>query len=197
MAKRVTPFILAALFLKFISFACADEDALIGIIKRIAKQEVLVWVKNPVIVNAVREANEEATGSLDEIIQLDKRWRAIEGIDEWINGFLDNPCANYLKEIQEKDKDLYPEIFVMDKQGCIVGETDKTTDYWQGDEDKFIKSFDEGKGTIFISESQFDESTQRFLIQLSVPIIDPYSKNTIGVITVGIDLDILAERLVY
>jgi hypothetical protein len=134
--------------------------------------------------------------SLDEIMRLDNKWRATYGIDEWIGGFLNNPCAEYLKRVKrgaasESGRSLYAEIFIMDRQGNIVSETDKTTDYWQADEDKFIKSFAYGKGDIFISETIFDESTNRYLIQVSVPVLDSDNDRAIGVITVGIDLDVL------
>ena len=85
----------------------------------------------------------------------------------------------------------------MDKQGNIVAESDKTSDYWQGDEDKFIKSFAQGKGAVFIDEPVFDESSERYVVQVSVPVLEPVTKKAIGAVTVGIDLDILAEQFVY
>lgn len=43
----------------------------------------------------------------------------------------------------------YAEIFVMDNQGANVAMSDKTSDYWQGDEDKFVRSFAGGEGKVF------------------------------------------------
>jgi len=65
--------------------------------------------------------------------------------------------------------------------------TGKTSDYWQGDEAKFKKSFASGAGGIFIDEVEFDDSTQAYLVQASVPVKD--GGKVIGAITFGIDVD--------
>jgi hypothetical protein len=196
--KKTASFISIIFFLLIIAEppVLAKEEALMRVIRRITDREIVPLAGQTIVVDAVKEANKEATKSLDEIIQLDNKWRATYGIDEWIGGFLNNPCADYLRRVQRdaaggSGRSLYAEIFVMDKQGNIVSETDKTTDYWQADEDKFIKSFAYGKGDIFIGEAIFGESTNRYLIQVSAPILDIDTRRAIGVITVGIDLDVL------
>ena len=75
----------------------------------------------------------------------------------------------------------------MDNQGANVAMTNRTSDYWQGDEAKFKKSFNGGKGGIFIDEVEFDLSCMAFLIQISVPVMD--GDKAIGAITFGIDAD--------
>ena len=60
----------------------------------------------------------------------------------------------------------------MDNQGANVAMTDKTSDYWQGDEAKFKKSYHNGKGTVFVDEVEFDDSSQAYLVQVSVPVKD-------------------------
>jgi hypothetical protein len=199
--KRITTFASVGLFLTTINLSCFSKDPTLEAIRRMTHKKIVRLAKEPIIVNAVKEANKEARRSLDEIMQLDKKWQATERIDEWIGGFLNNPCADYLKKIQmeaSKDKrSLYAEIFVMDKQGCIVAESDKTSDYWQGDEDKFINSFADGAGAVFIDKPSLDKSTNRYLIQVSVPILDPNTKKAIGAMTVRIDMDLLVAQESY
>ena len=65
--------------------------------------------------------------------------------------------------------------------------TDKTSDYWQGDEPKFTKAYNKGSGAIYISDVNFDDSTQAYLVHVSVPISD--GKNIIGVKTFGVDVN--------
>jgi hypothetical protein len=84
-------------------------------------------------------------------------------------------------------KPYFDEIFVMDNQGANVAMTDKTSDYWQGDEAKFIKSFNGGHGAIFVDQVKFDDSSQAYLAQVSVPVWD--GDKVIGAITFGIDVD--------
>jgi len=75
----------------------------------------------------------------------------------------------------------------MDNQGGNVAMTDKTSDYWQGDEAKFQKSFNGGAGAVFVDEVEFDDSAQAYLVQVSVPVKD--NNTVIGAITIGIDVD--------
>jgi len=95
-------------------------------------------------------------------------------------------CGKHLDEIS-KSKAYFAEIFVMDNQGANVAMTDKTSDYWQGDEDKFTQSFKNGAGGIHISDVEFDDSTQLYIVQVSVPVKD--GDKVIGAITFGIDVD--------
>ena len=167
-------------------------------IERIANKRFVAWAANPVVIEAVQEANKKPAKSLDEIIQLDQRWIEEKVRQEWINELLNSQCSRYLRKVQAGkggEKDLYGEIFVMDRQGCIVAMSGKTSDYWQGDEDKFIKSYADGEGAIFINKVGYDRSIQVFsLLQVSVPVLDPDTGKAVGAITVGLDLDVFAGQ---
>jgi hypothetical protein len=182
------------------SVKCSSEGDQIPTraIERVAQKRFMEWAGNPVVVEAVKEANNKPARTISEIIQMDKKW--VEGTfdREWVNELQDNPCAVYLKQLQNqksRGKNLYSEIFVMDKQGCIVAESEKTSDYWQGDEDKFVRAFADGKGMIFIDEADYDESTKTPLIQVSVPVLDPDTEEAIGVMTIGLNMGVLSEEI--
>ncbi|MFY8101773.1 MAG: hypothetical protein ACOVOA_17645, partial [Allorhizobium sp.] len=64
------------------------------------------------------------------------------------------------------------------------------SDYWQGDEDKFSKSFGAGKDAVFVDEVEKDESTQALQSQASVTISDETGA-PIGAITIGVNMDAL------
>lgn len=200
MIKRMVNIFLTAMFIfAVIPWACAFEKGpLLNSITKITKEKIVKWAKDPIIVNALKEANIKAFRSSDEIAQLDKKWVQTQKVDEWTGSFINNPCADYLRTLQYKESGkmtMYPEIFVMDRQGCIVAETNRTSDFWQGDEDKFIDSFAGGKGAIFIAEPAFDESSRKYVVQVSVPVLDPDNGNAIGAMTVSIDVDALGENI--
>ena len=196
--KKIMILAVGGFFLISTASVWGEDKVLLSIIRRLTEEKIAVWAKGPIIVNAVKEANKKAMMPHEEINRLDKKWQVTEGIDNWINGFLNNECAIHLKKLQNKqrgERTLYPAIFVMDQQGLIVAESDKTLDYWQGDEDKFIRSFAQGKGSVFVAEPAFDECTRSYSIQVSVPVFDPDTEKVIGVMTVGIDLDALTEYM--
>lgn len=154
-------------------------------IKNLASTSLAAYGTDPEIVSAVKKAN-EAHLTLDQIKQADEKWRQTPGIDDFMKSLLESGCSNYLRNIQGKNPYL-SEIFVTDNQGANVALTDKTSDYWQGDEDKFVKAFDQGKGAVFISQIEFDDSSQAYLVQISVPVMD--GNTCIGTITFGVDVD--------
>jgi hypothetical protein len=138
-----------------------------------------------IIVNAVKAENAKGK-TLDQIKEIDKKWKAHAGIAEYMKAMMESDCGRHLQRIQSTVR-YYAEIFVMDNQGANVAMTDKTSDYWQGDEAKFKKSYNGGKGAVHIGDVKFDDSTQAYLVQVSVPVKD--GDRVIGAITIGIDVD--------
>lgn len=146
-------------------------------------KKIALWGKDPVLVKAVKEQNAKKI-SLAEIQAIDKQW--MDGKDTLSAIIAANSCSTYLKQL-EKGHPVYDEAFVMDDQGANVCMSDRTSDYWQGDEAKWQKSFNGGKGTIFIDERKYDSSAKAVLVQISVPVMD--GDKTIGAITVGVKVD--------
>lgn len=140
------------------------------------------WAASPLLIDAVRKHNLQNTG-LEEIQRINSDW--INGrADNLAATLLTNPAGSFLHEKINKNDMLYTEAFLCDSKGAVVGEYPKTTDYWQGDEDKFTQSFNDGKGRDYIGALEFDESTQTYSVQVSVPVQD--DGKTIGVLVVGL-----------
>jgi len=150
-----------------------------------AQESLAKWGEDPTIVGTVKAQNEKGV-TLEEIKALDERWTATPGIADFMKPILENECAQYLLKLQESAPYLV-EIFVTDNQGALVAATNKTSDYWQGDEAKFTECYKEGKGELYFSDVEFDESVQSYLVQVSVPVKE--GEKAIGVVVVGIDVD--------
>ncbi|CAB1063173.1 FIG01058713: hypothetical protein [Olavius sp. associated proteobacterium Delta 1] len=140
---------------------------------------------DPVVINAVKAENAKGK-TLDQIKDKDKKWKATAGIADYMKALMDSECGKHIAKLQNS-ANYYAEIFIMDNQGANVAMTDKTSDYWQGDEAKFKKSFNGGSGAVFVDEVEFDDSTQAYLVQVSVPVKD--GETVIGAITFGIDVE--------
>ena len=183
--KKTMVFVIMSLFLIIGSGAgYAGEKAPKKVVD-LAESELVKLGTAPLIVEAVKAQNGKGM-TLDEIKKKDEEWKAYAGIADYMKSLMESPCAKYLRDIQ-KSADYYSEIFVMDNQGANVAMTDKTSDYWQGDEAKFQKSFNGGSGALFIDEVEFDDSAQAYLVQVSVPVKE--GDKVIGAITIGIDVD--------
>lgn len=141
--------------------------------------------ENPVLVAAVKAQNAKAVG-LDAIKKRDAEWMAKTGVDAGMKEIMENEPAKELTKI-ESSQPFYFELFLMDNQGANVAMTNKTSDYWQGDEEKFTKAFKGGVGEVFVAQPEFDDSANAYLIQVSVPVIA--DGKAIGVLTIGVNLD--------
>jgi hypothetical protein len=152
-------------------------------------------VKNPRIIEKVRSSNSNNSDlNLSEILEIDKKWRETEGIDDFIKSLLTNESAQYLIDFQE-EHDEFVEIFITDKKGLIVGETNKTSDYYQADEQWWVKSYNQGTGNTYYGKIEYDESAIAESIPIYVPVIDPGINKAIGVIKAICDITAIKMEL--
>lgn len=174
--------------------AALASDAHVAPMTEFANSTVKQWISNSTVIEAVKAQNERHAGlSQADIDKMDKDWRAQTdaGSKPMIDAVLGNALSAFLQDQKNNAGGLVTEVFVMDNRGLNVGQSDITSDYWQGDEAKWQKTYSAGAGAIFVDEVEMDESTQTFQSQLSMSIVDPASGEVVGAITVGINVDAL------
>jgi hypothetical protein len=155
------------------------------------------WLSDPVLIESIKKQNSSnSTITQRDIDRLDLEWRAETKVADKpvINSLMNNNLSVFLKQVAEKSNGLYSEIIVMDNKGMNAGLSKVTSDYWQGDEDKWKKTFLVGPDALHIDNIKFDDSAHGFQIQASVPVIDPTTKTIIGAVTIGLSMRKLALR---
>ncbi len=186
---RAIPLAIACTVLATSAFSAESH---IGPMREFAQSTARTWVADPVVINAIKKQNaKHADLSQADIDDLDKTWRAETGASDrpLIDRVLSSDLSEMLRDAQNGAQGLVTEVFVMDNRGLNVGQSNVTSDYWQGDEGKWQKTYLVGPDALFIDEVELDESTQTFQSQLSMSIIDPDTGKVIGAITVGINVD--------
>lgn len=177
-----------------LSLGAFAQDEFTAPLTALAKSEIVAFASDPALISAIIAQN-AVTGAYDQakVDALDVQWRAEVGAASkpLIDATLANAASQYLAGVQAASGGKYTEIFAMDAKGLNVGQSTLTSDYWQGDEDKFTASFGGGADAVHIGEIEQDESTQIFQSQVSVPITDPATGAVIGAITVGVDVSML------
>ncbi|MXQ06815.1 hypothetical protein GQ651_03045 [Alphaproteobacteria bacterium GH1-50] len=182
----------ALLSIALASPVAADEFAAAA--EEFYRSSVATWAADPRLVAAITEQNNRTTGYTQaEIDALDQAWRAEVGMSDapTITPVLTSELSEFLREQVAQSGGRITEVFVMDGVGLNVATSDVTSDFWQGDEEKFTETFGQGPGAIHVSEIELDESTQRYQGQVSVTIVDPASGLPIGAMTVGVDAESL------
>ena len=157
----------------------AEVEARVPIVER--------WASDPIVVRAVREANQKPR-SMAEIELIDAQWQETHGVDDFIRAIIEHPAAARLRELRSANPELQ-EAFVTDRLGANIATTNKTSDFYQGDEAKFAEAYNDGAGAVHIGKISHDESIQSFSMQIAVPVMD--DGQAIGVLVVTVN----AERL--
>lgn len=158
-------------------FAASAKDVL---------PEIKAIAANPDVVAAVKAQNARGL-SLDAIKATDGKWIAATGGPEG-KTMLESAVSNTLLAA-EKAKPYFTETILTDNQGANVAISAMTSDYWQGDEPKFVKAWANGKGDDYIARAKKDESSGAVVSQVSVPVMD--GGKAIGTLTIGVNVQAL------
>lgn len=156
-------------------------------LKSLVETTISTWVSDPAVVAAIIAQNETtASYSDDQIAELDTLWQSgtAEG-RKFIDGVWHNALSEQLKGYKNQSPELFSEIFVVDGRGLNVGQSNITSDYFQGHEAKWQVPHDIGE--VHFGDVEFDESSQKYLSQVSAPIM--HNGAFIGTITVGVNVE--------
>ena len=160
-----------------------------------AKSTVKEWISEAIFIDSIKAQNTRHAG-MDQmqIDGMDIQWRTETVLSRkpLITQVSSHELSKRLQQLKANANGVVTEIFVMDNKGLNVAISDVTSDYWQGDEAKFQKTFLVGPDTVFVDAVEHDASTDSFQSQLSMSISDPASGEVIGAITVGVNVDRLS-----
>jgi hypothetical protein len=167
------------------------EPAYVSVVREYVDKVVRPMVHNATVIKAIKDQNRRfADVSSTDIQVLDATYRSeLEtGETDMVASLLNKPVSRYLRSKQDSSQGLIVELFVTDKNGLNVGESRTTADFWQGDENKYLKTFARDSDETFIDRAERDEVTQILETQASFTIRDESGK-AIGIATVTIALD--------
>ena len=162
------------------------------IIHRLILLGVKKWIAAPLVLESIRRQNQlHSQLKPEQILALDLQWR--KEIDtrqhQMISQLLNQPLSIFLQGLERDSKGLFSEIFITDNLGLNVAMSKATSDYWQGDETKFEKTFNSQSDQPYIDSIRYDQSAGKFQSQVSLRIIDPVTEQAIGMLTIGVDVE--------
>lgn len=184
---KALPFALILSAIPGFAAAGAVEDNM----KTYVETDLRARFADPMVVAAVNGANTaNAALTPNDILTLDGQWRAEVGKDSaLIKSVAENPTSAMLRDLVAASGGMVTEVILMDAQGLNVAVSDITSDYWQGDEDKYAQTFAIGPTAVHVSEVEFDESSQTYQAQVSFSVVDPATGLAIGAATIGLNAE--------
>jgi hypothetical protein len=145
-----------------------------------AAQQVGRWAMIQRVVQAVK-AQEAAPPAMERVRAIDEAWQRGEDPDGLATSLAKNDCAQALQTLMSANPG-YGEAYVTDHQGAIVCMTDRTSDYWQGDEEAWTRAYGGGAGAVVVGKTERDATTGLEVVPISVPVKS--AGQVIGVLTV-------------
>jgi len=173
--------------LLFTAFFLANANAYAFCAGTLIK-EIKALANKPEVIEAIKASNARQLGK-ERIMELDERWIKLKGRLPEADQIMNSKVSALLTAAMNKQS-YFKEAILTGNQGETVAMNMVTTDYWQGDEEKFTAIFDTNlpsrKPDSHISRARWDDSTKAMIAQVSVPVYD--GDYMIGTLTVGVDL---------
>lgn len=124
---------------------------------------------------------------------IDRDWSMEAASAEFLKGSIESTLlSQYLRDLQSTEHSEV-EMFITDKQGFNVAMSNRTTDYWQADEEWWQQA---ASGRIYISSPVYDESSHYWALNIAVPV---YKNGTpasfTGVVRGTINITSLLEEI--
>lgn len=184
----------------------SQEDA--ATLRQLSQQDSATLRSSSDVLIRVQEANaQHGAWSRLVIQQLDDEWQRVvaaqQPLPAWMSEVLHNSLSQRLNSWLDAQDDRYTEAFITDAQGLLVASAQITSDYWQGDEEKFTQTFalaakpqnsqqsiswiDTTGGSVGVI--RFDDSSHRFLTHISFPLWQPGITRPVGVLTLGLNIE--------
>lgn len=159
-------------------------------IKMILKPLVDQIAKSSEIEKALDHIRNLTSRSKADLEQIDNDWREAskKGETSFMDRYLLTKANKYLHEILARNNSVLSEVIVVNNKGYNVAVEPMTSDFWQGDESKFLKAIILKPGEFFEDLIVYDASSHKFAVQFSTPFFNDEG-HLMGVITLGVDVD--------
>ncbi len=161
-------------------------DAKISLVKDLANEGELI-----LYINKLEGNNSDLSQS--EILKVDTRWRETSDEMPLKKSLLSNSLSKILKNFQVENPG-FVEVFITDKNGLNIAQTNITSDYYQADESWWTDAYNNAKGKSYHGLVEFDESSSARSTAFYVPVINSDGV-VIGVIKAVFDVDFIKKEL--
>ncbi len=142
--------------------------------------------KSPVLHKELIEFNQESSNP----ILMERKWNHLKSDSSELLTIINNPATQEIANFITKYS-IQGEGFLVGLNGGLVAATEKTTDYYQADENQFIETIKLNEGQAWLKRNVIDKSSSSMLIKIAVPVFTKsiHSKNisASGVLVIGLD----------
>jgi hypothetical protein len=147
--------------------------------------------QEPEVLEALRAANRRSPPTGNEIFRLEDEWEDADVSDPLVASLLEAECSRSLQSFRESFSQ-FAEVFVTDQSGRNACLSNKTSDYYQADEDWWKATYESRRSSH--GQLEYDASAKVVAISIYVPVIDPKTGLVIGVGKGVLNRDVAGRR---
>jgi len=106
------------------------------------------------------------------LLAIDAQWRAADDDSQLVQSIVNpeiNPLAAQLLEYTKAFPN-HVEIFLTDRHGGLLAATNRTSDYYQADEEWWEAAYNNGWGAFYIGQPEYDASSGGAALDMAAPI---------------------------
>lgn len=146
----------------------------------------------PIVFESLSKSNKEYQNLTDvdknnRIQKLNNRWKkSKDDKDDFIQQYLSNQLALYLKKQQKTLPGVYGEIFITNLYGAMIATTGKLSTLAHSHKYWWKESYNDGKGKSFFDDRGFDKSVDGYVIGIVIPI--KKDGNIIGILKANVNI---------
>ena len=180
--------ILSLYFVLSIFFICAYADEGINLEESVncLLPGVVRLASNKDIVKSVSAYNQSSV----DVQAIERKWPLLKEDDPVILKLTQSASANRLRHYIEKIS-MRGEAFVIGLDGGLAAATNKTSDFWQGDEAQFFEAIKLDAGSAKLIDIVADKSADTILVKIAGPVYSAEQDRPIGVLVMGYDALVL------
>lgn len=147
--------------------------------------EVMAMAADPAVVQTVSRASRlgENEGARASTVQTGPA----------VGGMLDNSASQVLRLRRDLDPRLL-RVFATNANGIVVAATHKPVLSSYAQNELWQAVFNKGQGVIKIGDILYDELTKSYYVNIGMPISDPASSASIGVLSAAVNISSLLSR---
>lgn len=140
----------------------------------------------------------EGTDDQEVLEQLDQQWRAADEVgnnnDPLVSKVLQHELALELREFRTSFPN-HAEVFITDKYGANIASTNRTSDYYQADEEWWQAAYNAGFGSVYIGQPELDQSANIIAMNMALPIFHREKPEIVGIIRTTLDITLIQQLL--
>ncbi len=107
-----------------------------------------------------------------QLLAIDVQWRAADDDSQLVQSIVNPEINSLAAQLLEYTKAFpdHAEIFLTDRYGGLLAATNRTSDYYQADEEWWESAYNNGWGAFYIGQPEYDASSGGVALNMAAPI---------------------------